>query len=140
MKIVSLSENKNVEKRVAITPEIAKKYISSGFEVCLQKNYATHLGFDDEEFKSHGVKILANEKDIIGITGTHGKTSTTALVSHIFQFNNKNVSFIYGGVSSFGYLGGHCGEDNLPLILETDEAFNTFKNILSRNSYFFPIL
>jgi len=51
------------------------------------------------------------------------------LVSHIFQFNNKNVSFIYGGVSSFGYLGGHCGEDNLPLILETDEAFNTFKNI-----------
>ena len=72
---------------------------------------------------------LSNEKDIIGITGTHGKTSTTALVSHIFQFNNKNVSFIYGGVSSFGYLGGHCGEDNLPLILETDEAFNTFKNI-----------
>ena len=45
---------------------------------------------------------LSNEKDIIGITGTHGKTSTTALVSHIFQFNNKNVSFIYGGVSSFG--------------------------------------
>ena len=72
---------------------------------------------------------LSNDKDIIGITGTHGKTSTTALVSHIFQFNNKNVSFIYGGVSSFGYLGGHCGEDNLPLILETDEAFNTFKNI-----------
>ena len=31
MKIVSLSENKNVEKRVAITPEIAKKYISSWF-------------------------------------------------------------------------------------------------------------
>ena len=28
MKIASLSENRNVEKRVAITPEIAKKYIS----------------------------------------------------------------------------------------------------------------
>ena len=48
MKIVSFSENKNVEKRVAITPEIAKKYISSGFEVFLSKDYATHIGFNDE--------------------------------------------------------------------------------------------
>ena len=32
MRIVSISENKNNEKRVAITPEIAKKYISNGFE------------------------------------------------------------------------------------------------------------
>ena len=75
------------------------------------------------------LEALSEEVDIIGITGTHGKTSTTALVSHIFQFNNKNVSFIYGGVSGFGNLGGHYGEKSLPLILETDEAFNTFKNI-----------
>ena len=65
MKIVSLTENKNVEKRVAITPEIAKKYISSGFEVFLQRDYATHIGFNDEEYKLHGVQILENEKDII---------------------------------------------------------------------------
>ena len=65
MKIVSLSENKDVEKRVAITPEIAKKYISSGFEVFLPKDYAFHLGFNDEEYKSQGAKILENEKDIL---------------------------------------------------------------------------
>ena len=57
MKIVSFSENKNVEKRVAITPEIAKKYISSGFEVFLPKDYATHIGFNDDEYKSQGVKM-----------------------------------------------------------------------------------
>ena len=51
------------------------------------------------------------------------------MISHIFHFNNKNVSFIYGGISSFGNLGGHYGNKNEPLILETDEAFNTFKNI-----------
>ncbi len=65
MKIVSLSENKSIEKRVAITPEIAKKYITSGFEVFLPKGYAVHLGFDDEEYKLQGVKISENEKDII---------------------------------------------------------------------------
>ena len=31
----------------------------------LPKNYALHLGFDDEKFKSQGVKIFENEKDII---------------------------------------------------------------------------
>ena len=42
MKIISLSENKDIEKRVAITPEIVKKYSSLGFEVSLPKNYASH--------------------------------------------------------------------------------------------------
>ena len=75
------------------------------------------------------LELLSEEVEILGITGTHGKTSTTALVSHIFHFNNKDASFIYGGVSGFGNLGGHFGEKTQPLILETDEAFNTFKNI-----------
>ena len=35
MKIGSLSENKDLEKRISITPEIAKKYISLGLEVYL---------------------------------------------------------------------------------------------------------
>ncbi len=65
MKIVSLKENKAVEKRVAITPEIAKKYMSVGFEVFLPTGYASHLGFDDEKYESQGVKILENEKDLI---------------------------------------------------------------------------
>ena len=73
--------------------------------------------------------LLSKEVEIIGITGSHGKTSTTALISHIFHYNNVNVSYIYGGVSSFGNIGGHFGDENLPLVLETDEAFNTFENI-----------
>ena len=38
MKIASISENKTLEKRVAITPEIAKKYISNGCDVTLSKD------------------------------------------------------------------------------------------------------
>ena len=33
MRIVSISENKEIEKRISITPEIAKKYISNGFDI-----------------------------------------------------------------------------------------------------------
>ena len=39
MRIASVLENKKIEKRIAITPEIAKKYISLGFEVTLSENY-----------------------------------------------------------------------------------------------------
>ena len=65
MKIISLSEEKKNEKRIAITPEIAKKYISIGFEVSLPKNYGTHLGFEDEDYKSQGVEIVDDEKVLI---------------------------------------------------------------------------
>ena len=65
MKIVSISEDKKIEKRISITPEIAKKYISNGFEISLPKNYGEHLGFTDEDYKSHGVNLIENEKELI---------------------------------------------------------------------------
>ena len=66
MKIVSLSENLDYEKRVAITPEIAKKYSALGFEVLLPKNYGVHLGFDNDHYISQGVSIFENDKDLLG--------------------------------------------------------------------------
>ena len=65
MKIASILENQKIEKRIAITPEIAKKYISLGFEVFLFKNYGAHLGILDDEYKKIGVKISNDEKEIL---------------------------------------------------------------------------
>ena len=65
MIIGSTSENKDLEKRIAITPEIVKKYKSIGFEVCLSENYGYHLGINDEQFKDLGVKILKDESEIL---------------------------------------------------------------------------
>ena len=68
MIIASILENQNIEKRIAITPEIAKKYIALGFEVLLSKSYGDHLGFRDEEYKELGVKICKDEKEILEAT------------------------------------------------------------------------
>ena len=54
MKIGSILENQNSEKRIAITPEIIKKYISIGFEISLTQNYGSHLGIDDKEYLNLG--------------------------------------------------------------------------------------
>ena len=65
MRIVSILENQKVEKRIAITPEIAKKYIALGLAVSLPENYGEHLGFKDKEYKELGVEILKSEADVL---------------------------------------------------------------------------
>ena len=65
MKIGSILENLEVEKRISITPDIVKKYHSIGFEVLLSKNYGSHLGISDKEYSDLGVKIFDDDNDII---------------------------------------------------------------------------
>ena len=65
MNLSSISENLNIEKRIAITPEIAKKYINLGFNLTLPNNYGIHLGFSDEDYKNLGINLLDNDNEII---------------------------------------------------------------------------
>ena len=65
MKIGSISEDKKLEKRVAITPEIIKKYKSLGLDVCISKDYALHLGFEDEIYEGEGAKIFKSEDEVL---------------------------------------------------------------------------
>tara|TARA_B100000989_G_scaffold297636_1_gene284062 strand:- start:504 stop:1592 length:1089 start_codon:yes stop_codon:yes gene_type:complete len=65
MIVGSASENIEIEKRVAITPDVVKKYNSLGIKINITKNYATHLGISDEEFKIEGANILNNDDEVI---------------------------------------------------------------------------
>jgi len=65
MIIASLLEDQQLEKRISITPEIAKKYIDLGFDVNISENYGKHLGFEDKDYLDFGVKVINNDKEII---------------------------------------------------------------------------
>tara|TARA_B100000963_G_scaffold3721_1_gene2870 strand:+ start:308 stop:1396 length:1089 start_codon:yes stop_codon:yes gene_type:complete len=65
MRIGSVLENQEVEKRISITPDIIKKYTSLGFEVVLSENYGRHIGISDDEYLKLGVKISKDDKEII---------------------------------------------------------------------------
>ena len=65
MRIGSILENQNFEKRIAITPELVKKYISLGIEVCLIENYGLHLGINDEQYQNMGAKFSKDETEIL---------------------------------------------------------------------------
>tara|TARA_Y100000768_G_scaffold388107_1_gene382210 strand:+ start:241 stop:1326 length:1086 start_codon:yes stop_codon:yes gene_type:complete len=62
MIVGSISENIKSEKRVAITPDVIKKYKSIGLEVHLSKNYALHLGIDDNQYETEGANIFSQDE------------------------------------------------------------------------------
>ena len=63
MIIGSISENKDIEKRISITPELVKKYTSQGFKILIEKDYGIHLGFTNEKYQKEGCEI--NTRNIV---------------------------------------------------------------------------
>ena len=97
MIIGSVSENKELEKRISITPEIAKKYISNGFEVMIEKDLASHLGIPDKEFLDEGCKIdtrenVLNQSNIILQLNLPDEKSTSLLKEDNILIGNFNSS------------------------------------------------
>ena len=64
MIVGSIKENLTTEKRVSITPETAKNIINLGLKLCIEKNYAAHLGIRDEDYIDVGVEVKANSKEV----------------------------------------------------------------------------
>ena len=65
MKLGSIKENLDQEKRIAITPDIIKKYKSLGLDIVLPKNYGIHLGISDDEFKNQGAEITDSSNKVL---------------------------------------------------------------------------
>jgi len=104
MKIASILENQKIEKRIAITPEIAKKYISLGIDVSLTENYASHLGIKDEEYIELGVSILKNEKEII---------SNADVIVQLGLLSDDKNSFLQEGQTFIGVLNPYDNKDKI---------------------------
>ena len=65
MSVGSIKENISLEKRVAITPESAKNIIALGLNISLEKNYAVHLGVEDNQYENLGVKFFNSPSEVI---------------------------------------------------------------------------
>ena len=65
MIIGSIREDLVTEKRVALTPETAKNIINLGLKVCIEKNYANHIGIKDDEYSKVGVEIKKSSIDVL---------------------------------------------------------------------------
>jgi UDP-N-acetylmuramate: L-alanyl-gamma-D-glutamyl-meso-diaminopimelate ligase len=76
-------------------------------------------------------------KHNIVVTGTHGKTTTTALVSWIFQFAKCAPSFLIGGIAK--NLGqGALFSDSSYFVIEGDEYDTAFFDKRSKFLHYLP--
>lgn len=67
----------------------------------------------------------------IGVTGTHGKTTGTAMTIAALRALGRDPSFMVGGVLVDLATNSHLGEEDL-FVLEADEAFGTFLSLQLR--------
>ena len=65
MIVGSIKEDLALEKRVSLTPETAKNIIGLGLKVCLEKDYAIHLGVKDEDYEKIGVEIKSSSSEVL---------------------------------------------------------------------------
>ena len=64
MIVGSTKEDLSSEKRVSLTPETAKNIIGLGLKVCVEKDYAIHLGIKDKEYEKIGVEIKSSSSEV----------------------------------------------------------------------------
>ena len=120
MRIVSILENQNIEKRIAITPEIAKKYIALGFEITLVEKYGEHLGFKDSDYKELGVEISSNETEIL---------SRANIIIQLGLLSDENLSKLKENQTLIGVFNPYANKEKIENL--------TKKNI---NLFFYQVI
>ena len=93
MIVGSIKEDLASEKRVSITPETAKNIMGLGLKkVCIEKDYAIHLGIDDDEYKKNGVEIKNSSIEVLNSSNLIIKVNcpTENEISLLKRENNFN--------------------------------------------------
>lgn len=71
------------------------------------------------------LRALTARMPAVGATGTHGKTTSTALMVAALRAAGRDPSYVVGGELTDLRSNAHLGEEDL-FVLEADEAFGTF--------------
>ena len=108
MIIDSLKEDLALEKRVSLTPETAKNIISLGLEVCIEKNYASHLGIDDNNYKVAGVEVKDSSREVL---------SSSSLITKVNCPSENEISILKENTILIGMLNPSKNKDLIKKII-----------------------
>ena len=115
MKIGSIKENLNLEQRIAITPDIIKKYKSLGLTILLPKTYGAHLGISDEQFQNEGAEILETEEKVLGASDA---------ILQLSLIDNEKFEKLKNDQFLIGVLNPYSNKDKIQRLL--DKKINCF--------------
>lgn len=90
-------------------------------------------------FKS-GPQMLGDileEKRVFAVSGTHGKTTTSYMLTHIFLDQGKDIGFLVGGISDNISGSASLGTDKI-FVIEADEYDSAFFDKRSKFIHYSP--
>ena len=76
--------------------------------------------------------LITKNKITIAVAGTHGKTTTCAIISHIIYKSNLNFTTLLGGISSnfnTNFITNRKSKSPEIIIIEADEYDRSFLNL-----------
>ena len=77
--------------------------------------------------RAEALGAISKERFTIAIAGTHGKTTTTAMVAHILKENNVDMTAFIGGIAKNFDSNIHLGKtEEAVLVAEADEFDHSF--------------
>jgi len=83
--------------------------------------YAREQGLVQQSFpEALGHTFLTEDRRSIVVTGTHGKTTTTSLLTHTLRAAEADPGYLIGGVLQSTGKSAHLGTDQ-PFVIEGDE-------------------
>ncbi|MDR0351343.1 MAG: Mur ligase domain-containing protein [Puniceicoccales bacterium] len=82
-------------------------------------------------------EIMKKRQSIV-LTGTHGKTTTTALTTFLLKNNGLNPGHMIGGVPIDFSYGSALGNENDPFVIEGDEYDSAFFDKRSKFIHYAP--
>ena len=75
--------------------------------------------------RSAALGTLMLDRRGIAVAGTHGKTTTTAMIAHVLTGCGLDPSYVIGGALTGSATGGHLGGGPL-MVVEADESDGSF--------------
>ena len=109
-------EQKDAGTLIIYTPAIPKDSILL--------NYFRNRGFDLKK-RSEVLGIISSGMFTVAVAGTHGKTTTSSMIAHIFKNSGFDCSAFLGGISS-NYNTNFLFGDNNVVVVEADEYDRSF--------------
>jgi UDP-N-acetylmuramate: L-alanyl-gamma-D-glutamyl-meso-diaminopimelate ligase len=82
-------------------------------------------------------KYILKDKKVIAVSGTHGKTTTTTIITHILKHSGKQPGYLIGGVPQNFEFSAYLGDGDL-FVIEADEYDCAFFDKRSKFFHYKP--
>tara|TARA_Y100000768_G_scaffold388753_1_gene386843 strand:- start:7026 stop:8447 length:1422 start_codon:yes stop_codon:yes gene_type:complete len=129
------SQNIDLYKLDEVTQEMLAEYdlIIVGNSVPRLSDYARFIensGVPFTSFPAFMGEFLLKDREVVGIAGTHGKTTTTYFISQILESLGEDVGYFIGGIID-GRAPSHLGQSKY-FVIESDEYDSAYFQKISK--------